>query len=52
MSLLYPIGSKAFVSGLYRQFKSYFQSVNEKIPKSIAGLDGIYSLKRLTDNIL
>ncbi|WP_435548017.1 transposase, partial [Desulfobacterium sp. N47] len=42
------IGSKAFVSGLYRQFKSYFLSVNEKTPKSIAGLNGIYSLKRLT----
>lgn len=45
------IGSKAFVTGLYLQFKSYFISVNEKTPKSITGLDGIYSLKRLTNNI-
>ncbi|WP_435546745.1 transposase [Desulfobacterium sp. N47] len=42
------IGSKAFVSELYQQFKGYFLSVNEKTPKRITGFDGIYSLKRLT----
>ncbi|MBU1054911.1 MAG: transposase [Proteobacteria bacterium] len=42
------IGSKVFVSDLYQRFKENFKSVNEKIPKHIKGLDGIYSLKRLT----
>lgn len=43
------IGTKAFVSKHYLQFKHYFQSKNEKTPKRISGLDGIYSLKRLTE---
>ena len=40
------IGSKAFVTKNYQRFKEHFQTKHEKIPKSIKGLDGIYSLKR------
>jgi putative transposase len=43
------IGTKAFVSKNYHQFKHFFHSKNEKIPKRISGLDGVYSLKRLTE---
>ncbi len=42
------IGTKAFVSKNYFKFKHYFQCKNEKVPKRISGLDGVYSLKRLT----
>jgi len=45
------IGSKEFVSTHYKQFKHLFQSKNEKIPKPIQGLSGIYSLKRLSETI-
>jgi putative transposase len=45
------IGSKAFVSNHYQQFKHLFQSKNEKIPKPIEGLAGIYSMKRLSELI-
>jgi len=41
------IGTKEFVSANYQRFKDVFMSKREKIPKPIAGLDGIYSLKRL-----
>ena len=41
------IGTKGFVSRNYRRFKDKFMSKREKIPKRIAGLDGIFSLKRL-----
>jgi REP element-mobilizing transposase RayT len=44
------IGTKEFVSGNYRRFKDLFMSKRDKIPKPVAGLDGIYSLKRLTEN--
>ena len=43
------IGSKEFVSDHYRKFKDLFMSKNEKIPKPVAGLDGIFSLKRLSE---
>jgi len=43
------IGTKEFVSQNYQKFKHFFQSKNEKIPKRISGLDGVYSLKRLTE---
>jgi REP element-mobilizing transposase RayT len=43
------IGSKAFVSRKYEQFKDLFHSKHEKKPKPIKGLDGIYSLKRLSE---
>jgi putative transposase len=43
------IGSKEFVSDHYRRFKDLFMSKNEKIPRPVAGLDGIFSLKRLSE---
>jgi len=43
------IGTKEFVSGNYQRFKDVFMSKREKIPKPVAGLDGIYSLKRLSE---
>ena len=45
------IGSKKFVSSHYRRFKDLFMSKNEKIPKPVAGLNGMYSLKRLSEVI-
>jgi hypothetical protein len=45
------IGSKEFVSTVYERFKNLFSSKHEKKPKSIKGLDGIYSLKRLSEAI-
>ena len=45
------IGSKEFVSSNYRRFKNLFVSKHEKKPKPIKGLDGIYSLKRLSEVI-
>jgi len=43
------IGTREFVKNNYQRFKHIFQSKNEKIPKLISGLDGVYSLKRLTE---
>ncbi len=43
------IGTREFVKKNYQRFKHLFQS-KEKIPKRIAGLDGVYSLKRLTES--
>jgi REP element-mobilizing transposase RayT len=43
------IGTKAFVQENYQRIKHLFQSTNEKSPKPISGLDGIYSLKRLIE---
>jgi hypothetical protein len=43
------IGSKDFVSENYQRFKDLFMSKREKIPKRVAGLDGVYSLKRLAE---
>ncbi|MFC1886023.1 transposase [Thermodesulfobacteriota bacterium] len=43
------IGTKAFVSMHYQKFRHVFQSKKEKIPKRISGLDGVYSLKRLSE---
>ena len=43
------IGTKEFVSENYQRFKDLFMSKREKIPKRVAGLDGIYSLKRLAE---
>ena len=45
------IGTKAFVAEKYQLFKHLFQSKHEKIPKPIKGLDGVYSLKRLSEAI-
>ncbi len=44
------IGSKAFVSKKYKQFKDIFHSKHEKKPKPLKGLAGIYSLKRLSES--
>jgi len=43
------IGTKEFVANNYQKFKHIFQSKNKKIPKRISGLNGVYSLKRLTE---
>ncbi len=40
---------KEFVSINYQRFKDIFMSKREKIPKAVAGLDGVYSLKRLSE---
>ena len=45
------IESKDYVSKNYMRFKNYFNSKNEKKPKPIKGLSGIYSLKRLSEAI-
>jgi hypothetical protein len=45
------IGSKEFVSENYQRFKNIFSSKHEKKPKPIKGLDGVYSLKRLSEII-
>jgi len=43
------IGTKEFVSRTYVRFKHHFNSKNEKKPKPVKGLSGIYSLKRLSE---
>jgi REP element-mobilizing transposase RayT len=45
------IGTKEFVSRCYQAFKGNFSSRHEKRPRLIQGLDGIYSLKRLSEAI-
>jgi putative transposase len=45
------IGSKEFASANYKRFKKLFSSKHEKKPKPIKGLDGMYSLKRLSEVI-
>jgi len=45
------IGSKEFVSANYRRFKHLFYSKHDKKPRPIKGLEGIYSLKRLSEVI-
>ena len=45
------IGSKEFITKNYQVFKDRFQTKNEKTPKPVQGLDGIYSLKRLSEAI-
>jgi hypothetical protein len=45
------IGSKDFLFSNYQRFKHLFYSKHEKKPKPIKGLDGIYSLKRLSEMI-
>ncbi len=43
------IGTKSFVSRHYEMFKENFASKHAKKPKMIGGLDGVYSLKRLSN---
>ena len=45
------IGSKEFVAANYQRFKHLFYSKHEKKPKPIKGLEGMYSLKRLSEII-
>jgi hypothetical protein len=45
------IGSKAYVSKNYQRFKNLFSSKHEKKPKPVKGLEGMYSLKRLSEVI-
>ncbi len=45
------IGSKAFVIKHYKRFKHHFYSSCDKKPKPVKGLAGVYSLKRLPENI-
>jgi hypothetical protein len=45
------IGSKEFESANFQRFKHLFYSKHEKKPKPIKGLDGMYSLKRLSEFI-
>ena len=45
------IGSKQFVSAIYQRFKNLFSAKHEKKPKPIKGLEGMYSLKRLSEMI-
>ena len=45
------IGSRKFVAANYQRFKHLFYSKHEKKPKPIRGLDGMYSLKRLSEMI-
>jgi len=41
------IGTKAFVAECYRRFEGHFACRHPKQPQAIAGLDGMFSLKRL-----
>ena len=43
------IGTRGFVAHYYGMFKGCFNTSNEKKPKKISGLNGIYSLKRLSN---
>ena len=43
------IGSKEFVAQNYQWFKHLFYAKHEKKPKPIKGLEGMYSLKRLSE---
>jgi putative transposase len=45
------IGSREFVSDNYQRFRHLFQSKKDKKPKAVSGLDGVYSLKRLSEAI-
>jgi hypothetical protein len=45
------IGTREFVSETYQRFKAIYPGLREKLPKAISGLDGMYSLKRLSEAI-
>ncbi len=45
------IGTKSFVMQYYEMFKSNFGPCKSKKPKKIAGFDGVYSLKRLINDV-
>jgi putative transposase len=43
---------RKFVQENYQRFKGYFDTKKEKVPVSIKGLDGLFSLKRLANDVL
>lgn len=43
------IGTKSFVAENYQRFKQLFQSKHEKEPKPVTGIDGLFSLKHLSE---
>jgi REP element-mobilizing transposase RayT len=45
------IGTRAYVSRLYREFEVLFSSKRKKRPKLVRGLEGIYSLKGLSETV-
>jgi hypothetical protein len=45
------IGSNEFVAENYQRFRHLFYSKHEKKPKPVKGLEGMYSLKRLSEII-
>ncbi len=45
------IGTKSFVNDYYDMFKGNFGTDKPKKPKKVTGLDGIYSLKRLSNEM-
>ncbi|MCP4756537.1 MAG: hypothetical protein GY866_37215, partial [Proteobacteria bacterium] len=45
------IGTKKFVMENYRRFRFCFESKKEKTPNPIKGLDGVFSLKRLSQQL-
>lgn len=45
------IGTKDFVERVYGEFRDLFSSKHEKRPKVIEGLEGVFSLKRLSEAV-
>ena len=45
------IGSKTFVTEMFHQFQDLFQNPGKRKPKPVHGVDGVYSLKRLSELI-
>ena len=45
------IGSREFVDRIYQRFKHHFLTDKEKRPKAVKGLEGVYSLKNLSETI-
>ena len=45
------IGTKEFVSACYWRFRHHFTCRHEKKPRPIKGLDGVFSLKKLRENL-
>ena len=43
------IGSKAFVLATYEVYKDRFFASRERVPKRVKGIDGMYSMKRLSE---
>ena len=43
------IGSKAFVENMFASFKERFDWRRQRMPKRVSGIDGLYSMKRLSE---